>query len=167
MVVGPLPISCGRSTVTVGPGPRFGLFAALAANYVRIPGLVVPITGINALSLYKIGIDRSFLREVGCIGPGDIAVITHSRRQSAVAGHDITQSRRRRHHSGKHISQGLEAISSREADPHDGIDPRVILQIAYLHGVDRVDEDNDFLEVRLRLAYNLLLFLRQGQYIAG
>ena len=65
----------------------------------------------------------------------------------------------------EHLSKRVEAADARRADPEDRVNVIVVLQLAQLQGVRRVNEDNDLVEVLLGVGQDLPLVRRQHEAV--
>ena len=163
----PRAVRGGHGAVGVRIGAGRGLLTTVAHHDVRIPGLVVPVAGIDALGFDEIGVHGRVLGEVGRIRPRDVAVVLHGRGHGAVLGEQVTERAGGVDGAVERIGHAVEAVGARVADPHDRVDVRILLQIGDLHRVDGVDEHDDGVEVGLGLLDQRHLLVGQAQDIAG
>ena len=167
LVILPLAVRLGDRAVRGRVGAGGSGLAAVAQHDVRVTGLIIAVAGVDALGLDQVAVHVLISHEVRRVGPRDVARALHGGIHRGVGRHGIAQVRGGRHGAVQHVRHAVEAVGAGEADPQDGVDARVVLEAADLHGVHGVDQHDDLVEVRLRLFDQGDLVLAQAQDVAG
>ena len=167
VVVCPYAVRLGHRAVRIRIGARGSVCAAVAQHDISIAGLVIAVAGVDAFALDQVRVHIGALAEVGSVGPGNVAVVLHGGRQRAVFSERVAQMRGGRNRAVQHIGHAVEAIRAGEADPQDGVNLGVVLQVGDLHGIGGVDQHNDLVEIGFGFLDHCHFLVAQAQDVAG
>ena len=145
---------------------------ALAEHAVKVAGLVVFITGVDALQLREIpvGAERvvAALIDLGGVGEHIDAVVLRSGRERSVHGKGVGQVAGGKHLAAQELGDAVGAVGAGIADPDDAVNGGVPLELVDLHGGGGVEQHHDLAEaLTLDPIDKLAFFIGQGQNVAG
>ncbi len=144
---------------------------ALAEHAVEVAGLIVLIAGVDALGLDQIpfraqGVVGGGLDGAG-VGKGEHAVVLRGGGLGGVDREGVWQVAGGQHLAGQELGNAVGAVSAGVADPDDGVDGLVLLELLDFHGGGGVEQHHDLAEaLGLDPVQKIPLVVGQAQDVA-
>ncbi len=142
----------------------------IAGHGIRVTGLIILVAHINAFVLHYVPVGLAQIRVGlggaavgGRIRPGIQTHIGIGRGRCGMYRVSISQMAGRIGLAGQHIHHALKAIGSGQADPENGVNALIGLEIVNAHSGIRIDQDNHLIKGIDRHINDLLLISSQIQ----
>ena len=155
----------------VGAGGIAGV--AVAGHGVIVAGLVVAVAHVDALGLDGVGAGGEAQHAAGAgdllggVGVVHLAHVLHGGGGHVVGGEDVEETAGGAGAAAEDVGHAQHAVAAGEADPQDGVDLGVVLQVADLHGGGGVHQDDDVVAGLLGQLDGVPLVGGQSQRLLG